>query len=105
MLDVNRYGTADDVVADMRTGRLDLTFMDYPIAEATIGVGTEESDFKRISDFISKPDKYFGKGVGVAFRKRDKELAEMFNEALATLKQNGTYDEIMHEYFTYDVKL
>ncbi|HET8790378.1 MAG TPA: transporter substrate-binding domain-containing protein [Modicisalibacter sp.] len=105
VLDVRRYGTADDVVADMRTGRLDLTFMDYPIAESTIGVGTEESDFKRISDFISKPDKYFGKGVGVAFRKRDKELAEMFNEALATLKQNGTYDEIMHEYFTYDVKL
>lgn len=105
VLDVRRYGSVDDVIADMRAGRLDLTFMDYPIAEAAIAIDTEESEFKRISGFIKEPKKYFGQGVGVAFRKRDKELAAMFNEALAALKKNGTYDEIMHEYFTYDVKL
>ncbi|SHE42895.1 amino acid ABC transporter substrate-binding protein, PAAT family (TC 3.A.1.3.-) [Modicisalibacter ilicicola DSM 19980] len=105
VLEIRRYASADDVITDMETGRLDLTFMDYPIAEAAIDIDTEESEFKRISDFIKEPEKYFGKGVGVAFRKRDKELAGMFNEALATLKENGTYDEIMKEYFSYDVKL
>ena len=105
VLDVRRYASADDVVADMRTGRLDLTFMDYPIAEATIDIDTADSDFQRISDFIKEPETYFGQGVGVAFRKRDRELAERFNEALAELKSDGTYDEIMNEYFSYDVKL
>ncbi|MDT8879541.1 transporter substrate-binding domain-containing protein [Halomonas saccharevitans] len=105
VLEVRRYGSADDVIADMRTGRLDLTFMDYPIAEAMIDIDTPESDFKRISDFIKEPEKYFGQGVGVAFRQRDRELAERFNEALQALKTNGTYDEIMAEYFSYDVKL
>lgn len=32
-------------------------------------------------------------------------VIEEFNEALAELKANGTYDEIMNKYFTYDVKL
>ncbi|TDX31712.1 amino acid ABC transporter substrate-binding protein (PAAT family) [Modicisalibacter xianhensis] len=105
VLEIRRYGSADDVIADMQTGRLDLTFMDYPIAEASIDIDTEGSEFKRISDFIKEPKKYFGQGVGVAFRKRDKALAEKFNEALAELKANGTYDEIMNKYFTYDVKL
>ncbi|WP_409995875.1 transporter substrate-binding domain-containing protein [Halomonas sp. DP4Y7-2] len=105
VLEVRRYASADDVVADLRAGRLDLTFMDYPIAEAMIEIDTEASDFVRISDFIKEPDTYFGQGVGVAFRKRDRDLAERFNQALAELKANGTYDEIMSEYFSYDIKL
>lgn len=105
VLDIRRYGSADDVIADMQAGRLDLTFMDYPIAEAAIAIDTPDSEFKRISDFIKEPEKYFGQGVGVAFRKRDEALAERFNEALAALKKNGTYDTIMKKYFSYDVKL
>ncbi|WP_136248292.1 transporter substrate-binding domain-containing protein [Halomonas borealis] len=104
-LEIRRYASADDVIADMRAGRLDLTFMDYPIAEAMIDIDTPESDFQRISDFIKEPQKYFGQGVGVAFRKRDRELAERFNEALQALKTDGTYDEIMAKYFSYDIKL
>ena len=48
---------------------------------------------------ITEPKEYFGEGFGIAFRKRDQELAETFNEALAELKANGTYDEIHVEYF------
>ena len=51
VLEVRRYASADDVVADLRAGRLDLTFMDYPIAEAMIDIDTEQSDFVRISVF------------------------------------------------------
>ncbi|APX94145.1 nickel transporter [Halomonas sp. 1513] len=105
VLDIRRYTGVDDVVTDLRAGRLDLTFMDYPIAEAAIEIDTEGSDFQRISDFIKEPEHIFGKGVGVAFRPRDEALAERFNEALAALKEDGTYDEIMQRYFSYDVKL
>ncbi|MGY6565056.1 MAG: transporter substrate-binding domain-containing protein [Halomonadaceae bacterium] len=105
LVEIRRYTSADDVVTDMRAGRLDLTFMDYPVAENTMGIDTSGSHFKRISGFIKEPEHIFGKGVGVAFRQRDEALAERFNEALAALKENGTYDEIMERYFNYDIKL
>jgi arginine/ornithine transport system substrate-binding protein len=105
LVEIRRYTSADDVVTDMRAGRLDLTFMDYPVAESSMAIDTEESQFQRISNFIKEPEHIFGKGVGVAFRQRDEALAERFNEALATLKENGTYDEIMERYFNYDIKL
>ena len=105
VLEISRYTGVNDVVTDLRAGRLDLTFMDYPIAQAAIAIDTDESDFTRISDFIKEPEHIFGKGVGVAFRQRDEALAERFNEALSALKENGTYDEIMNRYFDYDIKL
>lgn len=105
ILEIRRYTGVDDVVTDLMAGRLDLTFMDYPIAEAAIEIDTPESEFQRISDFIKKPEHIFGKGVGVAFRPRDEALAERFNKALSELKENGTYDEIMNRYFKYDVRL
>ncbi|WP_366130988.1 transporter substrate-binding domain-containing protein [uncultured Halomonas sp.] len=37
--------------------------------------------------------------MGVAFRKRDRELARDFNEALAELKKSGAYEEIQSKYF------
>lgn len=105
VLEIRRYTGVNDVVTDLRAGRLDLTFMDYPIAQAAIAIDTAESDFTRISDFIKEPEHIFGKGVGVAFRQRDEALAERFNEALSALKEDGTYDEIMNRYFDYDIKL
>ncbi|WP_269748230.1 transporter substrate-binding domain-containing protein [Enterovibrio coralii] len=46
-----------------------------------------------------------GNGVAAAFRKRDKDLAGIFNESLAEVKENGTYDEIRKKYFAYDIKM
>lgn len=37
---------------------------------------------------------------GIAFREDDNEFLERVNEALATIKNNGTYDEIYSEYFS-----
>ncbi|WP_129139418.1 transporter substrate-binding domain-containing protein [Modicisalibacter coralii] len=100
---VRRYDTVDDMIVDLQTGRLKLAFMNYPIAETHLHVDAQGSEFKRVSGFIKGPEKYFGKGVGIAFRKRDKALVERFNDALDTLRDNGTYDEIMKTYFSYDI--
>ena len=53
---------------------------------------------------VGEPVK-LGQGVGVAMRKRDEELAQEVNEALATLKEDGTYNTIMDKYFAYDIKM
>ena len=37
---------------------------------------------------------------GIAFREDDDEFLERVNEALAAIKENGTYDEIYSEYFS-----
>ncbi len=37
---------------------------------------------------------------GIAFREDDSEFLQRVNEALATIKNNGTYDEIYSEYFS-----
>ena len=37
---------------------------------------------------------------GIAFRQDDDEFRQQVNEALATIREDGTYDEIYGEYFT-----
>ncbi|PMR73377.1 transporter substrate-binding domain-containing protein [Billgrantia endophytica] len=96
---IRRYATADDMLLDMESGRLDLVFVNYPVGKTTL-LDSERGDYKVVGEMIREPYKYFGDGIAIAFRPRDEALAERFNEALATLKENGTYDEIHDRYFT-----
>ncbi|MGQ7247413.1 transporter substrate-binding domain-containing protein [Halomonas sp. V046] len=96
--DVNRYSTADDLVLDMDSGRVDIGFLDFPVGKSTL-LDSDAGDYKVVGDKISEPKKYFGDGFGIAFRQRDEDLANAFNEALVALKENGTYDEIHTTYF------
>ncbi|MFD2189485.1 ABC transporter substrate-binding protein [Pistricoccus aurantiacus] len=98
VVEVNRYSTADDIVLDMNAGRLDIVFLDYPVGKSTL-IDSQAGDYKVVGEMITEPKKYFGDGFGIAFRKRDAELAESFNEALEKLRSNGTYDEIRNKYF------
>ncbi|MDL0431585.1 transporter substrate-binding domain-containing protein [Marinobacter sp. TBZ242] len=97
IVNIKRYTTADDMVLDLEGQRLDVVFVDYPVGEQTI-LGKE--GFKEVGEPVK-----LGQGVGVAMRKRDEELAEEVNAALATLKEDGTYDTIMEKYFAYDIKM
>lgn len=96
--DISRYSTADDMVLDMDAERLDIVFLDFPIGQSTL-VESDDGDYVMVGEQISEPQEYFGDGFGIAFRQRDEALAERFNEALATLEENGTYDEIHARYF------
>lgn len=96
--EVKRYGTADDLVLDMDADRVDIGFLDFPVGKSTL-LDSESGEYKVVGEQITEPKEYFGDGFGIAFRKRDQELADAFNQALATLKENGTYDEIFNRYF------
>ncbi|GHB17739.1 transporter substrate-binding domain-containing protein [Salinicola rhizosphaerae] len=95
---ISRYTTADDLVLDMDAGRVDIAFLDFPVGKSTL-LDSKDGSYKTVGGMISEPEKYFGEGFGIAFRPRDKDLAERFDKALATLKENGTYDEIYDKYF------
>ncbi len=104
-VDVRRYTTGEDIAVDMRTGRLDAAFMYYPLALSSLNVNAENSGFITSSDLIREPKSYFGHGVAAAFNTRNRALAEQFNEALREIKEDGTYDELMHKYVDYDIKI
>lgn len=97
IVNIKRYTTADDMVLDLEGQRLDVAFLDYPVGEQTIL--TKEGFIE-----VGEPVK-LGQGVGVAMRKRDKDLAAKVNAALKKLKKDGTYDTIMDKYFNYDIKM
>jgi arginine/ornithine transport system substrate-binding protein len=96
--DVNRYSTADDMVLDMEAERLDIVFLDYPVGQSTL-LESDNRDYKVIGEMLTEPKQYFGDGFGLAFRKRDQDLADQFNQALEALRDSGTYDEIKARYF------
>lgn len=96
--DINRYSTADDMVLDMESERLDILFLDFPVGKSTL-LDSEEGDYTVVGEMLTEPKEYFGDGFGIAFRQRDEALAEQFNEALETLRDNGSYDEIYARYF------
>ncbi|SDO14747.1 transporter substrate-binding domain-containing protein [Vreelandella arcis] len=96
--DINRYATADDMVLDMESERLDILFLDFPVGKSTL-LDSEEGDYTVVGEMLTEPKEYFGDGFGIAFRQRDEALAEQFNEALETLREDGTYDEIYARYF------
>ncbi|WP_456267511.1 transporter substrate-binding domain-containing protein [Kushneria sp. AK178] len=105
VLDIRRYGSSRDVKNDLEAGRLDLAFEDYPLAIESIDFRNEDSPFKQIGPEISTPERIFGSGAAMAFRPRDKALAEKFNQAIRDVYADGTFDRLMHQYFDYDLSI
>lgn len=96
-----RYEIATGMVQDIKAGRLDAMFLD-----ARVGFDMIEPNFNitQVGAMIREPVSVFGEGVGAAFRKDDIELEEKVSAALAKVKANGKYDQIMRKYFDFDIK-
>jgi arginine/ornithine transport system substrate-binding protein len=101
-VEVVRYGTADEVDLDLVAGRIDLRLDDA----VAISEGLLKTDKGKDFEFVGPPmndDRWFGEGVGIALRKGDTELKEMFNKAIDGIRANGIYDKIAKKYFDFDV--
>lgn len=103
-LDIQRYATAADVALDMESQRLDLAFLNYPVALDSLEIGNADSQFVQVGPRLDRPESIFGKGNAIAVRPRDKELAEVFNQALDSVYADGTFEDLMHQYFDYDLR-
>ncbi|MFC0267202.1 transporter substrate-binding domain-containing protein [Kushneria aurantia] len=103
-LDIHRYATADEVALDLQTQRLDLAFLNYPVALETLGIGKPDSQLVQVGPRIDSPESIFGRGNAIAVRPRDKALAETFNKALDSVYADGTFVRLMHQYFDYDLR-
>ena len=100
--DIKRYNGQEEVYLDAASGRIELIFGN---SDQLLLAFLDQDNGKDFA-FVGEPvtDKaYIGEGTALALRKRDKALADDFNQAIAAIRSNGTYDEIAHRYFSFDI--
>lgn len=100
--DIQRYANQDDVFKDLTNGKLDAALVDTVNASWGFFKTPAGKGFSFAGQVYVDP-KIFGYGVGVGVRKADVELRTKMNEAIAALRQNGTYKKINDKYFDFDV--
>jgi len=97
---IRLYATLDEANADLATGRLDAVMADSVVLWDWT-VNTEEGS---CCDLVGESySELWSTGVGMAVRKTDPELTQMFNKALAAILANGTYKAINDKYFPFSV--
>lgn len=89
-VELTRYDGIPEAFEDLQNERIDAIVNDFPVtAEYVAERGGVE--------IIGEP--FTEEHYGIAMRQGDDELLESINEALAEIKEDGTYDEIMEKWF------
>jgi len=100
--DLKLYGTQDEANMDLVSGRLDAVLADSIVLYEWL----EKTDDGKCCEFAGEPmtdPAYFGDGAGIALRKDNQDLKEMFNKALAEIIADGTYAKINEKYFPFSI--
>lgn len=96
-----KYGSQNEVFLDLLSGRLDAALAGSVAIEEGLLKVPGGADYQFVGEPFTE-EKYFGKGAGIAVRKKD-PLATELNQALAAIHADGTYDAIRKKYFQYDI--
>lgn len=99
--EVKLYPGGDEPLADLANGRLDYVVLDDMVSNKFI---EKNPGCCRIVSKIERDPEVFGPGVGAALRPEDKDLAEMFDKAIAEANADGTFDALQKKYFSIDIR-
>jgi arginine/ornithine transport system substrate-binding protein len=99
--EVIRYGSQNEVFLDLLGGRIDATMASSVVIDESLLKRPEGRDYEFVGPSFTE-EQFFGTGIGIAVRKSD-PLAGRFDQALATIRANGTYDKIRQKYFDFDI--
>lgn len=88
--EIKRFNLAPDAFLELKNGGVDACIMD--IAVAADAVKQDKS-----LQIVGAP--FTAEYYGMALRKKDVDLLNKINKALATLKSTGEYDKIYNKYF------
>ncbi len=88
---IQAYETADQAMADLLAGNLDVILADSGYLEPIIA-GNPAIAF-------TGPDVLIGGGVGIGLRKQDDELEQKLNAAIKAVKEDGTLDSLIAKWF------
>ena len=101
-VDIKRYATQDDAYLDIAAGRVDFLLADSVAMSDGFLKKPEGKDYEFVGPDLTDR-RWFGDGVGIALRKKDKDLLEMFNKAIEQIRADGTYKKIQDKYFDFNV--
>lgn len=90
--EINEYEQMDQVYLAVENGSADAVVYDLPNIEYYISTAGE-GRLKVVGDLYQAED------YGIGITKGNEDLVAAINDALATLKENGTYDEIYNKWF------
>lgn len=86
---MERYTSYFEAVQSLKQGKIDAIVID--IAPAKVFLGQNE-DIKQVGEPMSQEE------YAIAVGKGNEELVEKLNQAIAELKEDGTFDEIVNKY-------
>ncbi|WP_349358078.1 transporter substrate-binding domain-containing protein [Stappia sp.] len=96
--DIKLFPKLGEALMDLESGRIDL------VLSSQFAIGDWMDDGVECCEFVGESFLMDGTvGAGIAFRKDDDALRARVNEALRTIIDNGTYDEIRKTYFDFDI--
>jgi len=88
---ISTFNTIDLAFLELKKGAVDAVINDAPVTLYFIQQGNE--DVKVVGDLLS------GEFYGIAVPKGKEDLLNQINDALKTLKENGTFDRIYMDWF------
>ncbi|NBF06685.1 transporter substrate-binding domain-containing protein [Pseudomonas sp. Fl5BN2] len=93
---IRYYTTQDDLLSDLRSGRIDIILADQLVLEPLLDM---PDNAILGSKGVAPLDPLFGEGVGAGVRKGNDALRERLNVALQSLRADGSYEKIRERYF------
>jgi len=96
------YGTHDEMLLDLAAGRIDAVMSDQLAEDAFLQSPAGEGYAYFGAENHYDPAIH-GEGAAIGVRKEDVELRDRFTAAIAAIREDGTYDEIVGKYFDFDV--
>jgi polar amino acid transport system substrate-binding protein len=95
------YPSPDEYKLDLSSGRIDAAMDDVVVLDEW--VKSEDGACCKVLGVLPTDPVINGDGAGIAIRKEDTALKEMFNKALDEIRADGTYQKINEKYFSFDV--
>ncbi len=97
------YQRADQIIADLRTGRLDAAVMEVSAWEEFAAANDDVAltMFGPLLSYETYPE--LGDGIGIGLAKGSDELRAEVDAAIASLIEDGTIAALAEEWFGYDV--
>lgn len=100
--EIKVYQTQDEANQDLVAGRIDATQADSIAMDGFLTSADGQACCELMGAVADDPA-ILGSGVGVGLRKGDEALKAQFNEGIAKVLADGTYDEISKQYFSSSI--
>jgi len=101
-VELTLYGSQDEAVLDLTSGRIDLIVGDaIQLEEGFVNTPAGEG-YARVGEQFFDPEVH-GEGAAVGVRKEDTELRDKLSAAILAIRDSGKYDEIQKKYFDIDI--